>query len=80
MNFHLKSSVARQGIFLCTSEGKRFTDPSAYRRLKEKIKMIIQNCTCRFMFRAIGPSEYLRRTNANDFLHSFFEKDCLPEI
>ena len=49
MNFHLKSSVARQGIFLCTLKGKRFTDPSAYRRLKEKIKMIIQNRNSRFM-------------------------------
>jgi hypothetical protein len=32
------------------------------------------------MFRAIDPSEYLRRTNANDFPHRFFENDCLPEV
>jgi len=32
------------------------------------------------MFRAVDPSEYLRRTNANDFTKSYFDKGCPPEI
>jgi len=52
--------------------------------------MIIRNRTSRFMFRAIGTSKTetsflllisnLSRTKASDFLHRFFEKDCLPDL
>ena len=49
-------------------------------RLLKKTDTDYPESYSRFMYRAIDPSEYLTRANANDFPHRFFEYDCLSEI